>query len=112
MEQLRKQIVEEVTERVAELVAEQSAEFRERHEGLAAELEMYKAITSQPRNVPVAGDLPPRPTEVDVACAADSGQAEVTVHIHGRQVRRRITPGSDPAVVWRSMCRTVSNYYG
>lgn len=110
MELLRKQIVSDVTAAVAQMVSEQSAEFRSRHEGLAAELEMYKAITSQPRNVPVAGDLPPRPTEVDVACAG--GPEEVTVRVHGRKVRRRITPGSDPAVVWRSMCRTVSNYYG
>lgn len=117
MERFRKQIVDEVTEQVAALIAaqfkEQSEEFRERHHRLEGELDLHQAISRIPRNAPVAGDLPPRPPAIDVACAADpdAGPQKVTVLVHGRRVKRRITPGSDPAAVWESFCRTVTEYY-
>lgn len=117
MERFREQIVEEVTERVAARIIahleQQSAEFREHHNRLQAELDLHEAIARCQRSAPVTGDLPPRPPCIDVACAADpdSGPHDVSVTVHGRRVRRRITPGSDPAAVWRSMCETVSAYY-
>lgn len=117
IQQLVDGIVEQVTERVGQLVIQhlerQSEEFRERYARLEAELELYKALSNRPRNAPAAGDLPLRPAEIDLACMADpaGGPREVTFTVYGRLVHRTITPGSDPAEVWRNACEAVSSYY-
>lgn len=116
-------VTRQVTDGVGELVEHlerQSEEFRnrytqleERYADLEAELDLYKALSHRRQTLPVASDLPPRPPQIDLACTADpaDGPQEVTVKVYDQIVHRTITPGSDPAEVWRNACEAVSSYY-
>lgn len=113
VERVTQQVTERIGQLVEHLVERQSEEFRERIDRLEDELELYKALSNRPRNAPVAGDLPPRPAVIDLACVADpaGGSREVTFPLYGRIVHRTITPGSDPAEVWRNACEDMASYY-
>lgn len=52
--------------------------------------------------------LPPVPEALVAACSMPPGGTHwVTLDVYGEEVNRKVTGGSDPAVIWSDVCNTV-----
>lgn len=136
--QIADAVAARVVDALTERLAEQAAEFRDRHERLAAQIrangervseierhiaeietrvEFTDAIATMVHQKAIAeleaSKLPPIPPKLINACHRPAGTMHwVTIDVMGRPVHRKVTGGCDPEQVWRDICESVRDHSG